>query len=94
MAKQRILVQVEPALYDRIATLSRRSGVPVAEIAGECVRQAFESVEKAVLARPEVQKHIDKLILDVTDLMALRKSLPEQEGEEEEGSAKKRSARR
>lgn len=76
MAKQRILVQVEPALYERISTLSRRSGVPVAEIAGECVSQAFETVEKKILARPEVQKHIDKLILDAHDLMALRQNKP------------------
>jgi len=94
MAKQRILVQVEPDLYERLSTLSRRSGVPVAEIAGDCVREAFEVVEKAILARPDVREHIDKLLADAKDLLALRQSLPEQEGEEEEGSAKKRSARR
>jgi predicted DNA-binding protein len=58
MAKKRILVLVEPDLYDRINVLSRQTGVSVAEIAGSCIKQSLEVVEKAIFTRPEVQAYI------------------------------------
>ncbi len=76
MAKERILVLVPPELSERIKTLSRRTGISVAEIAGECIAKSFDVYEKEVFDRPEVQEHVKKVILDARDLMALQQVAP------------------
>jgi hypothetical protein len=58
MAKKRILVLLEPELFGRVETLSRQTGVSMAEVTGECIKQSLEVVEKEIFTRPEVQTYI------------------------------------
>ena len=58
MAKKRLLVLLEPDLFARISTLSRQTGVAMAEVAAECVKASLDVIEKAIFARPDVEAHI------------------------------------
>jgi predicted DNA-binding protein len=59
MAKKRILVLLEPDLFQRVETLSKQTGVAMAEIAAECIKKGpLDVVEKAIFARPDVQTYI------------------------------------
>jgi hypothetical protein len=73
MAKKRLLVLLEPDLFQRVETLSKQTGVAMAEIAAECIKRGpLDVVEKAIFARPDVEAHIreqKKLNADAVNML-------------------------